>query len=175
MEIKEVWKDIPEYAGYYQISNMGRVKSISHTVKANVSGGIRETSGCIKKAFVGWHGYVWVSLCKDGHSKTFSMHRLVAIAFIDNPRNLPTVNHKDGNKENNCVENLEWCTNHENQMHAARNGLLPKSKKVLCVDTETIYQSSGEAERATGICGRNIRSACTGRYKTAGGYKWEWA
>lgn len=172
--MKEIWKDIPNYEGIYQVSNKGRIKSVPHAIKANKDGGIRITEERMKTTYIGWHGYVWVALCKNGKSKTHSVHRLVATAFIENPNNLPAVNHKDTNKENNTAENLEWCTNQENQMHASKNGLLKKSKKVICIETEKIYQSSGEAERDTGICGRNIRSACSGRYKTAGGYHWKW-
>lgn len=172
--MQEIWKDITGYEGLYQVSTFGRVKSIPHLIRANISGGKRITEEYIKNTTVGWHGYVWVVLCKNGKTKTHSVHRLVAIAFIENPNKLPAVNHIDGNKENNAVYNLEWCTNHENQIHAARNGLLPNSKKVVCIETGEVYQSSGEAERATGICGRNIRSACCGKYKTAGGYRWKW-
>ena len=171
---KEIWKDIPGYEGIYQISNNGKIKSIPHVIKANQNGGMRVTKEYVKTTYVGWHGYVWVSLCKNGKSKTYSIHRLVALTFIENPNKFPAVNHIDGNKENNCIENLEWCTIHENQMHASKNGLLPKSKKVMCMETGKIYQSGGEAERDTGICGRNIRSACSGKYKTAGGYHWKW-
>lgn len=126
----EIWKDIPDYEGIYQISNKGRIKSIPHVIKANKDGGIRTTEEHMKNTYIGWHGYVWVALCKNGKSKTHSVHRLVALTFIENPNKLPAVNHIDGNKENNSVENLEWCTNHENQMHASKNGLLPKSKRL---------------------------------------------
>lgn len=172
---KEIWKDIPNYEGLYQVSNTGRIKSIPHSIKANKCGGTRVTEEHIKSVTTGWHGYVWVSLCKNGKQKTHSVHRIVANAFVENKNNLPCVNHKDGNKENNTVENLEWCTVHENQIHASKNGLLSKSKKVICIETGVVYQSSGEAERDTNICARNIRSACAGKYKTAGGYKWKWA
>ena len=170
----EIWKDIPGYEGIYQVSNEGRIKSIPHCIKANKHGGKRIAEERIKNITIGWHGYLWVSLCKNGKSKTYSVHRLVAITFIKNPNEFPAVNHIDGNKENNHVSNLEWCTNHENQMHASRNGLLPRSKTVICIETGKLYQSSGEAERETGICGRNIRSACAGKYKTAGGHRWKW-
>lgn len=170
----ETWKDIPGYEGLYSISSIGRVKSISHKVKANCNGGIRRTSESEKKGIVGWHGYVWISLCKNGVSKTHSVHRLVAQAFIPNIDKKPQVNHKNGVKTDNRVENLEWCTNSENQVHAVISGLNKVSKRVLCDETGKIYSSSGEAMRNTGICARNIRSACSGKYKTAGGYHWEW-
>ena len=171
---KEIWKDIPEYKGLYQVSSKGRIKSIPHSVKANKDGGIRTVGEHIIKTYVGWHGYVWVTLCKNGKSKTHSVHRLVAMVFIPNSDKKLQVNHIDGNKENNLVENLEWCTNSGNQLHAVRNGLSKIAKKVVCLETGKTYASSGEAQRNIGICGRNIRSCCDGRYKTAGGYHWKW-
>lgn len=92
----EIWKDIPEYKGLYQVSNLGRIKSIPHLIKANKDGGTRFTEEHIKNTSVGWHGYVRVSLCKNGKQKTHSVHRLVAMAFIENPNELPAVNHIDG-------------------------------------------------------------------------------
>ena len=175
MSVKcEIWKDIPNYEGLYKVSNLGRIKSVPHIIKANKYGGTRITKEYIKKTNVGWHGYVWVSLSKNGKGKTHSVHSIVARAFINNSSGLKYINHIDGNKQNNNVNNLEWCTAHENQMHASAIGLITQSKKVICVETGEIYQSSGEAERKTGICGRNIRSACSGKYKTAGGYRWKW-
>lgn len=92
----KIWKDIPEYKGLYQVSNLGRIKSIPHLIKANKDGGTRFTEEHIKNTSVGWHGYVRVSLCKNGKQKTHSVHRLVAMAFIENPNELPAVNHIDG-------------------------------------------------------------------------------
>lgn len=172
--MQEIWKDIPGYEGIYQASSFGRIKSVPHMIKANINGGRRITEERFKALHKGWHGYLWVSLCKGGKAKTQSVHRVIANTFLENKNNYPDVNHKDGNKLNNNVDNLEWCTTKQNQIHAAVNGLLGNSKKVRCVETNKIYQSSGEAERDCGICGRNIRSACSGRYKTAGGYHWEW-
>lgn len=101
MEEKEIWKDIEGYEGLYQVSNFGRIKSLKDN-----HGNTREK---ILKLWKEKDGYLQVFLCKNGKGKTCTVHRLVANAFIENPNNLPMINHKDENKTNNCVENLEWC------------------------------------------------------------------
>jgi hypothetical protein len=105
--MEEIWKDIPNYEGYYQISNLGRVKSIANRNK-------KSRKKDIYKVFVKAKGYSEVGLYKDGKSKYFLVHRLVAKAFIPNPLNKPCVNHKDCIKTNNRVDNLEWCSYKEN-------------------------------------------------------------
>ena len=109
----EIWKWIFGYEGLYQVSNFGRVKSFNG----------RWGSVQILKPVLQKNGYLTVSLCKNGKLKTVKIHRLVAETFLTNSDNLPEVNHKDGNKLNNCVENLEWCTGKENVQHALENGL----------------------------------------------------
>lgn len=173
--MEEKWKDIPGYEGKYQASTLGRIRNIPHLIKANKDGGVRYTKLYYKKLTTGWHGYVYVSLSKDGEQKTHLLHRLIADTFLPNPNKLPAVNHKDGNKKNNCITNLEWCTDSENQIHASINGLFKKTKKVRCIETGDIYRNSCEAERETGISSRTIRNVCCGKGYTAGGYKWEWA
>jgi hypothetical protein len=113
----EIWKDIVGYEGLYQVSNLGRVKSLPKMCGRS----FREErlltvdlSNC---------GYNRVSLCKDNKLTKYGVHRLVATAFIENPCNLPQVNHLDGNKTNNNVCNLEWCTAKDNTNHAFNNGL----------------------------------------------------
>lgn len=171
----EIWKDIQGYEGLYQVSNLGRIKSIPHLIKANKDGGKRITEGKILSQNKGWHNYMWVALCKEGKTKTFSVHRLVAIAFIKNLNNYPAVNHKDGNKSNNNESNLEWVSNSENQLHASKNGLFKRTKRVKCIETGIIYFSSGEAQRQLQINGRTIRNVCSGVGETAGGFHWEYA
>jgi len=119
--MEEIWKDIVGYEGMYQVSNRKRVKSLSRIVKRN-DGKIRTISERILKQSVA-NGYLNVGLSKNAKLKTYTVHRLVAIAFIPNPDNLPMINHLDGDKTNNYVSNLEWCTGRENSLHAIRNGL----------------------------------------------------
>ena len=109
MEEKEIWKDIEGYEGLYQVSNLGRVRSIS---RINCYG--RVVTGKILSIHDNGKGYKFVRLSKYGKPKQEYIHRLVATAFIDNQDNLPEVNHKDENKENNCVYNLEWCSREYN-------------------------------------------------------------
>lgn len=127
----EIWKKIEEFAGY-MVSNKGRVKSIDREIicKNGVKKKLKEkilfqTKTTFKDAHL---PRVSVQLWKDNKSYLRSVHRLVALAFIDNPLNKPTVNHIDGNPLNNNVENLEWCTYSENQKHAYETGLMKVKK-----------------------------------------------
>jgi hypothetical protein len=128
--MKEIWKDIKGYEGLYQVSNLGRVKSLARRVNSMSDKGrfVRER---ILKQVVTEAGYARVCLCKENIEKTVSVHRLVAIMFLKNPENKPEVNHKDGVKLNNYIDNLEWCTNSENGKHAYRIGLKKPSRGVL--------------------------------------------
>ena len=106
---KEIWRPIKGYENLYEISSRGRIKSVDRYVKGRY-GNLRFQKGGIRKTTCNSRGYPAIALCKDGKYKMFNIHRLVAKAFIPNPDNLPEINHKDENKENNCVDNLEWCT-----------------------------------------------------------------
>lgn len=119
----EIWKNIEGYKGLYQISNLGRVRSLDRYIKYGF--GMRKIKGKIKKnQILKNKGYNIIVLSKDNKKKTFLVHRLVALHFISNPDNKPQVNHIDGDKENNSVENLEFVTNQENRDHAIENGLV---------------------------------------------------
>ena len=111
--MKEIWKDIKGYESLYRVSNLGRVKSLERKrkTKNNNMAIVKER---ILKHKIDKYGYCSVSLSKEGKLYYYTVHRLVAQAFIPNPNNLPQVNHKDENKLNNCVDNLEWCTNKYN-------------------------------------------------------------
>lgn len=184
----EIWKDIPGYEGRYQISNKGQVKSLpryvsNHTGKLLVKEKILAQRPDFK-------GYMRIDL-KDncGKKHYFGIHRLVATAFIPNPENKPQINHIDGNKANNNIDNLEWCTNSENQKHAYRMGLnrvtgkagRPK-KSVAKIDTNTgvvieIYPSIAIAARENNISSpSNINMCCKHSYgrKTIGGFRWDY-
>lgn len=173
----EIWKDIEGYVGLYQVSNLGRIKSLAN--RSN-----HKDEVILKPATV--QGYKKVNLYKNSNGKIYPVHRLVATAFISNEFNKEEVNHIDGNKNNNCVENLEWNTKKENQIHCVKTGLriMPKginsklSKKVAKIDIQNgkiieIYNSYREAERMTGIAHSNIKRCVTGKYKQVGGFKWK--
>lgn len=118
----EIWKDIIDFEGLYQISNLGRVKSLERKVSCG-HGALRTVSDRILKFGKLRTGYFYVNLCKDHKYYTKTVHRLVVIAFISNPYNKPQVNHKSGIKTENGVSNLEWATSKENCVHAVKTGL----------------------------------------------------
>jgi len=171
--IKEVWKDV-SFDKKYQISNLGNFKKGNKVI----NGWIQNT------------GYKTVQI----NNKKYSIHRLVAEAFIPNPENKPQVNHIDGNKLNNNADNLEWCTCKENVQHAFNTGLMDNALKVIPlmkVRARTIkqydlkgnylntFKGSVEAQnyvRSLGIKvnARNIRSVCEGKRNKAGGYIWRY-
>ena len=135
----EIWVDILGYEGLYQISNTGKVKSLNYKSKKNYH---RELVLDINR-----YGYAQVHLSKNGHKKVYTVHRLVAKTFIPNPDNFPVINHIDGNKLNNIVSNLEWCTSSYNTKHAIKNNLIKtkdesaKAVKVVCLNTGEIFGS----------------------------------
>ena len=163
----EEWRDIEGYEGLYQVSNYGRVKSLKHLDEL------------VLKPSKKRNGYLGVVLCENGNTHSFGVHRLVAEVFIPNPQNLPQVNHKDEDKTNNRVENLEWCSSKYNVNYGNRNTICAEifSKKVYqyTLDNELvkIWQSTQE-------CGRNgflqscVSSCCQGKQKTHKGFKWSY-
>ena len=187
--MEEVWKEIPNYEGMFAISNYGRVKSLARRV-SNHTGFINKPER-IMKYQLNPKGYPVVRLQNlQKYKKTYSIHRLVAKAFIPNPENKPQVNHIDGNKQNNNVENLEWCTNGENAIHAYKHGLNHHSenagkpkRKVNQIDIQTgkiIRTFDSIAEASYAMCKKkssNIGGCCRHKYgmKTSFGYKWEFA
>ena len=120
--MKELWKDIKGYEGCYQVSNLGRIKSLDRMTN-NQYGEYFMKGRILKNSIIKDKGYCRVSLNNGNGKISKRVHRLVAEAFIPNPENKPEVNHKDGNKLNNCVSDLQWCTNKENIEHSIRTGL----------------------------------------------------
>lgn len=167
----EVWKPIKDYEGYYEVSNLGRIRSLDRYVNHKSGTKYLQRGIVMAPRFRG--GYVTTALSKFGHTKYCRIHRLVAQAFIPNPENKPTVNHMDGNKMNNTVENLEWATQSENQLHAIRTGLVSQeslrkavyarmlvaSKPVYCVKMDKHFPSIREASRSTGMTSNIIRTS----------------
>lgn len=163
--MKEIWKDIIGYEGLYQVSNLGNVRKI-------------KKNGIIKSKNVYLHktNYVVSTFCKNGFQKTFRVHRLVAQAFIPNPNNKPYVNHKDGNKQNNCVSNLEWVTHIENMEHSKTLHIKDNRKKKCCKMINgkiiKIYDSITDAaidNNANKLC---IHLCLHKKHKKCCGFEW---
>lgn len=184
----EIWKDIPGFEGVYAASNKGRVRSLPRIDCAG-----RNRSGKILAQQI-VKGYLVVGLNHNKANKQCKVHRLVALAFIPNPSNLPQINHKDENPLNNNVGNLEWCDYLYNRNYGGRNeraaktqsvrlrGRIPHPeycKSVYKIDPTTgdildIFPSASEAARQNGLQESKISSVCNGYRKTTGGYKWRY-
>lgn len=167
----EEWRDIEGYEGFYQVSDSGQVRSLD---RVTTNG--RKRKGRTLKQANRPNGYRFVVLSKGNVPKECSVHRLVSNAFIPNPEHKPNVNHIDGNKNNNHVENLEWVTQSENNLHRYRVlgetcGGRP-NKKVMCTTTGIVYASLSEAEKKTGVFAANISKTAKGKRNNAGGMKW---
>lgn len=122
----EIWKDVESYKGIYKVSNTGKIKSIDRNIKMGSGFGV--CKGKTLSDYKDKDGYLVVSLSNKSKYKLSKVHRVVASAFIPNPLNLPQVNHKDGVKTNNHVDNLEWCDGFHNMRHANRTGLVNHKK-----------------------------------------------
>lgn len=178
--MKEIWKDIIDYEGIYQVSNTGRVRSIDHYITFYDSKMGRDITKLIKgrvlKHRIGKSGYDTVILCNSGHRKDYKVHRLVAKAFIPNPDNLPFINHKDEIKTNNAVYNLEWCTNEYNINYGTRNEKYSKPVIQLNLDGNFIkeWSSAYKASQTLGIPQSSIWDCCNGNSSETHNYKWRY-
>lgn len=172
-------KTIDGFESYY-VTDSGDVYAKNY----RKSGRIRKLTQCKND-----NGYMCVVLSRNGKTFCKKVHRLVAIAFIKNPFNKREVNHKDGNRTNNNVSNLEWATGSENIKHSyeklGRVGFFTGKKGKDCPNSKLVLQLKNgkevgrfygtlEASRKTGICQSNISGCCVGRYKTAGKYQWKY-
>ena len=173
----EEWKDIDGYEGLYEVSDWGRVKSLENNKsrKEKILKGVKNT-----------YGYLQVHLCKDGKVVWKKVHRLVAQAFLENPQNLPQVNHKDECKTNNSVDNLEFCDNKYNVNYGTRNQRSgekltnhpTKSKRVDQIDPQTgevirQWESTREAGR-NGFKQNHVSDCARGKYKQYKGFIWKY-
>lgn len=169
--IKEIWKPVVEYEGIYEVSNLGRVKSCERTIVRS-NGSKMSIPEKIMKPTINHSGYETVLLSNRG-SQRRRVHRLVGQAFIENPYSKEQINHKNGIKTDNSVQNLEWVTNQENKRHASKNGLTNRKKVCqLTLDGQLIrtFESIADATLSTGV--NNITTVCKGRQNQAGGFKW---
>ena len=160
----EIWHDIEGYEGLYQISNKGHVKSLY------------KGSERILRAHDNGAGYLKVQLYKNTARQYRYIHRLVAETFIVNLHNLPEINHKDENKKNNCVENLEWCDRGYNVNYGSRNERVSRKILQYSKSGEFIKEWPGarEVERMLGIANSHIIDCCRGKYKSAYGFVWRY-
>ncbi len=185
MKVMEKWKDIEGYEGLYEVSNLGRVRSLPKKTRSGVR---------ILTPGITYSGYLYVVLCKNGKTKTFSVHRLVAKAFLPNPDNLPCINHKSEIKSQNYVwvnedgsidpekSSLEWCNvaynnnygTHNHKISAKMtNGKLSTPVKQMNLDGTlvTIWPSINEAQR-NGFDTSGVWGCCNGKYSKYKGFKW---
>ena len=174
MELQEIWKNILNYEGLYQISSHGRVKSLQKKT------GFLIRKEHILKPRVKDNGYLIVSLFKDKQMSNKYVHRLVAEAFIPNPSNYPCINHKDYNKTNNNVDNIEWCSYSQNNTYSNCQVIAGASKRIpiLQCDKNGVilkeWECSLRAGQELGFSNSNITACCRGRANTAYGYIWRY-
>ena len=190
--MKEIWKDIKGYEGLYQVSNLGNVKKIKNK-KYNINKKEVEEKEINKYISIGKHklGYKNVKLTdKNGIRKNLFLHRIIAEAFVENPNNFNIINHKDGDKSNNNINNLEWTTQKDNVNHAWKNGLCENVRKVCAINGKRkskkiiqknkngevikVWNSAMDIERELGIIHNNITFCCKHHNRTAGGFIWEY-
>ncbi|WP_288638843.1 NUMOD4 domain-containing protein [uncultured Lentilactobacillus sp.] len=192
----EIWKNIQGYEGLYQVSNFGRVRSLDKKVKCR-GGKYRLMSGRIMRSVHSGTNYSAVNLYKGKHHRMQYVHRLVAEAFIPNPNGYLEINHKDENKENNNVSNLEWCDRTYNNNYGIHNLRISQARKSnvkytkqsirngqkqskpvvqFTLDGKEIkeYPSTAEAGRQNGFKKCAIANCCCGRQKTSYGYIWKY-
>lgn len=186
----EIWKSVKGYEGLYEVSNLGRVRSVDRTVSGS-NGSLRHIKGKHRTPHLSNTGYYLCDLYKENKRKNVLLHRMVAEAFIPNENNLPCVNHIDNNRRNCISDNLEWCaqsynlkysyatTDRKSKMNWKSGRDNKNSKSVLMYSKDGIFikrfDCICDAERELGISNSGIVACLKKRYKTAGGYIWKYA
>lgn len=162
--MEEIWKPVVGFEKFYEVSNTGKVKSLR-------SGKLRKLIPNSK------NGYLYVVLCGTDFKNTFTVHRLVAMAFCEKPNGCDFINHKDEDKHNNNAENLEWVTKYYNNTYNGKTQRCCKAIEQLAEDGTVIkrWSSAREAYKALGIEYKNISTVCRGLRPRAGGYRWRFA
>lgn len=168
----ELWKSIKDFEGLYEISNLGRVKSLRKWKRASCP------DEYILKPYQNNRGYLLVTLYKKSGKRKFLVHRLVADAFIDNPHNLPHINHIDENVSNNRADNLEWCTPMYNNCYGTAKFRrmitigYPVEQRLINNTLIATYTSVSIAQEITGISRTEITACIRGDLASAGGFIW---
>lgn len=186
---EEIWKDVVGYEGYYQASNLGKIKSLSRVVNSCMGNPSTRKETILKSQIIN-SGYKVSTFCLDYNKRNFFVHRVVAECFVSNPQDLPEVNHINGIKTDNRAENLEWCSRSENKKHAYRIGLRTAPNVVfidgvVCAKKKTRqydisgnfimeHDSATEAARFIGIDRFDIYNCVNSSKKTAGGFLWRY-
>lgn len=192
--MNEIWKDIKDYENIYQVSNLGQVKRLK-SFRKNGASGYYQPEKILKQTDRG-NGYLCVHLSKNGKGKIFSTHVLVATAFLEKDDTKNQVNHKNGDRKNNTVDNLEWCTAQENIVHSVKvlkryidkSGLKLGSpacikKNLNITNGKEIFNTYEEIIKfvrknpkykdvSVKTIVNGVRGCCTGKYKTSLGYSW---
>lgn len=188
--MEEVWKDVVGYEGLYQISNLGRIISVARSYIDRTGIKYNKKSNFMNYGIAN-NGYYSVMIRRNGTAKLSLVHRLLAIAFIPNPNNYSCINHIDGNKLNNSISNLEWCTYSKNNTHAYTVGLKtpcwtgiigknhPQSKPIYQLDDNGIiinyFYCTKDAHRQLGFSYKAISNCLRGKQKHAAGFVWKFA
>lgn len=160
------WFDIPGYEGLYEITARGEVRNAK--TRNYLNGNVNS------------HGYIVVSLTKNGKKKDCKLHRLLALTFLPNPSDFDCINHKDGNKLNNSLDNLEWCTKGQNNRHARETlgvdmSAKPVYQSTLAGNFVALWANISAAAKSVGVTPLCITDCCEGRTETAGGFAWNYA
>ena len=175
----EDWRDIPGYEGLYQVSSFGNVRSLDRVVRSRWGSDMIRRGVLLKQGNRPLTGYPFVVLCRDGVNTYYSVHRLVAASFVENPNQFPEVNHKDENTLNNYSENLEWCTSKYNKNYGQRNEKASKKLGIAIVQMDlngNIIRTHNSATscRKLGFTQSSIRKCCIGKTKNYRGFIWKY-